>query len=75
MSKAAYRGFVVEVVRKLAGQQGFHALPRRWVVERTFAWMTRWRRLVRDHQERCDVSEAMIHVGMGAPLPRRVAHP
>ena len=75
MSKAAYRDFVVEVVRKLAGQQGFQPLPRRWVVERTFGWMIRWRRLVRDHERRCDVSEAMIHVSMGSLLLRRIAHP
>jgi transposase len=64
-----------EVVRKLADQQGFQVLPRRWVVERTFGWMTRWRRLVRDYEHRCDVSEAMIHVSMGALLIRRIAHP
>ncbi|MCG7360567.1 IS5 family transposase [Roseomonas sp. ACRSG] len=75
MSAAAYHGFVIEVVRKLAGQQGFQVLPRRWVVERTFGWMTRWRRLVRDYEHRCDVSEAMIHIAMGALLIRRIAHP
>lgn len=75
MSKAAYNDFVVEVVRKLADQHGFQPLPRRWVVERTFGWMTRWRRLVRDHEQRCDVSAAMIHVSMGALLLRRTAHP
>ncbi|WP_245906759.1 IS5 family transposase, partial [Teichococcus aestuarii] len=75
MSVAAYRDFVIEVVRKLTGQQGFQVLPRRWVVERTFGWMTRWRRLVRDYERRSDVSEAMIHVGMGALLIRRIAHP
>jgi putative transposase len=75
MSKAAYRDFVVEVVRKLAGQRGFQPLPRRWVVERTLGWMVRWRRLVRDYEQRCDVSEAMIHVGMGALLLRRIAQP
>jgi transposase len=75
MSAAAYRDFVVEVVRKLADQKGFQVLPRRWVVERTFGWMVRWRRLVRDYERRCDVSEAMIRVGMGALLLRRVAHP
>ena len=74
MSEAAYHDFVVEVVRKLAGQQGFQPLPRRWVVERTFGWMTRWRRLVRDHERRCDVSEAMIHLSMGSLLLRRVSH-
>ncbi|PWC26282.1 IS5/IS1182 family transposase, partial [Pseudoroseomonas aestuarii] len=35
----------------------------------------RWRRLVRDYERRSDVSEAMIHVGMGALLIRRIAHP
>ena len=38
------------------------------VVERTFGWMTRWRRLVRDYERRCDVSEAMIRVRLGALL-------
>ncbi|MCI0755653.1 IS5 family transposase [Teichococcus vastitatis] len=75
ISVAAYRDFVIEVVRKLAGQQGFQVLSRRWVVERTFGWMTRWRRLVRDYEHRCDVSEAMIHVSMGALLVRRIANP
>ncbi len=75
VSAAAYLDSVVEVVRKLPGQKGFQVLPRRWVVERTFGWMTRWRRLVRDYERRCDVSEAMIRVGMGALLPRRLAHP
>ena len=73
-SAAAYRDFVVEVVRKLQGQQGFQPLPRRWVVERTFGWMTRWRRLVRDYEERLDVSEAMIGVAMSS-LMSRITHP
>src|SRR5919107_2679457 len=47
MSAAAFRDFVIEIVRKLADQQGFHVLPRRWVVG-SFGWMVRWRRLVRD---------------------------
>jgi transposase len=75
MSAAAYRDFVVEIVRKLQDQQGFQPLPRRWVVERTFGWMGRWRRLVRDYERRCDVSDAMIHVSMGALLLRRISHP
>ena len=73
-SAAAYRDFTIEVVRKLAGQRGFQVLPRRWVVERTFGWMTRWRRLVRDYEARLDVSEAMIHIAMGGLLLRRIAH-
>jgi transposase len=49
-------------------------LPRRWVVERTLGWMTRWRRLVRDYEKRLDVSEAMIHLAMASNLLRRLAH-
>src|SRR6266545_2784776 len=66
MDKAAFLGFVIEVVRRLADQPGFTVLPRRWVVERTLGWMIRWRRLVRDYEQRIDVSEAMIHVALGA---------
>ena len=76
MSQAACRDFVIEIVRKLEGQQDFQPLPRRGVVERTFGWMMRWRRLVRDdHEQRCDVSDAMIHLSMGSLLLRRIAHP
>jgi len=75
MDKAAYLSFVIEIVRRSQEQQGFHILPRRWVVERTFGWMIRWRRLVRDYERRIDVSTAMIHVAMGGVLLRRNAHP
>ena len=75
MDKAAYLDFVIEIVRRCEHQKGFQVLPRRWVVERTFGWMTRWRRLVRDYEKRIDVSHAMIMVAMGGNLIRRNAHP
>jgi transposase len=75
MDKAAYLAFVVEIIRRRDGARGFEVLPRRWVVERTFGWMTRWRRLVRDYERRIDVSLAMIYVAMGGNLIRRNAHP
>jgi len=75
MDKAAYLEFVIEVIRRSDKQAGFKVLPRRWVVERTFGWMTRWRRLVRDYEKRIDVSAAMIFVAMGGILIRRNAHP
>lgn len=75
MDKAAYLDFVIEVIRRSDDQKGFKVLPRRWVVERTFGWMVRWRRLVRDYESRIDVSEAMILVAMGGNLLRRNAHP
>jgi transposase len=75
MDKAAYLDFVVEIIRRSDDQKGFEVLPRRWVVERTFGWMTRWRRLVRDYERRIDVSHAMILVAMGGNLLRRNANP
>jgi hypothetical protein len=62
MDKAELENFVIEIVRCIEGEPGFKVLPRRWVVERTFGWMTRWRRLVRDYEQRIDVSKAMVHV-------------
>lgn len=75
MDKASYLDFVIEVIRRADGQKGFTVLPRRWVVERTFGWMIRWRRLVRDYEKRIDVSHAMILVAMGGNMLRRNAHP
>jgi transposase len=75
MDKAAYLEFVLEIIRRSDHQKGFEVLPRRWVVERTFGWMTRWRRLVRDYEARIDVSQAMILVAMGGNLLRRTTHP
>ncbi len=74
MDKASTLDFVVEVVRRHEQQTGLAVLPRRWVVERTFGWMVRWRRLVRDYEQRADVSEAMIHIAMSGLLLRRIAH-
>jgi transposase len=75
MDKAPFLDFVVEVVRRSDDQKGFEVLPRRWVIERTFGWMTRWRRLVRDYESQIDVSEGMILLAMGGNLLRRNAHP
>jgi putative transposase len=47
LDKAAFLNFVVEIVRRT--DKGFTILPRRWVVQRTFGWLTRYRRLVRDY--------------------------
>jgi putative transposase len=74
MDKAAFLDFTVEVIRRIDNQPGFNVLPRRWVVERTFAWLTRWRRLVRDYEARIDVSEAMNHIALGSILLRRISH-
>jgi putative transposase len=58
------RGWRVETITRPKDQEGFQVLRRRWVVERTFAWLGRYRRLCRDYEYRTDVSETMIHVAM-----------
>jgi putative transposase len=58
-TKAGYR---IEVVSRPDGSVGFVKLPRRWVVERTFAWLGRYRRNSRDYERFAESSEAMIKV-------------
>jgi transposase len=52
--------------------QGFRIHPRRWVVERTFAWLVKYRRLGRDHEVLPETSEAMIHAAMIHRMVRRL---
>ena len=75
LDKAAFLDFVVEVVRRTDTDPGFKVIPGRWVVERSIGWLTRYRRLVRDYEQRLDVSEAMIFLAMGNLLLRRITHP
>ena len=72
LDKAAFLDFVVEIVCR--SDPGSNILPRRWVVERSFAWLTRYRRIVRDYEARIDVSEAIIYAAMGNFLIRRISH-
>src|SRR4029453_19084513 len=52
----------LEVVRRPAESKGFVLLPKRWVVERTFAWLGRCRRNSKDYERRTDSSESMLRV-------------
>ena len=54
-AEAAQHGIRLAVVKTPAARRGFVLLPRRWVVERSFAWKTRFRRLVRDYERRLTV--------------------
>lgn len=72
LDEATMLGFVVEVVRKMTNQHSFVPLPRRWVVERSFGWMMQWRRLVKDYEQRIDVSTEIIYVAMGSLLLKRL---
>ncbi len=48
-------------------------LPRRWVVERTFSWLSQSRRMSKDYERLCETSEAMIHALMSRLMVRRLA--
>ena len=67
-------GWVLEIVKRNADLKGFHVLPRRWVVERTFGWLGRYRRFSKDYEEFTESSEAMIHLAMIHLMLRRL-HP
>ena len=65
----------IQIVNKLAGQTGFHVLPRRWVVERTFSWMMRQRRLCRDYERLPQTHEAFAHWAMISVMLNRLQRP
>jgi transposase len=63
----------VEVVKRTDDVKGFAVLPRRWVVERTFAWISKFRRCVRDYETLPAHHEAMVHISMIMTMSRRLA--
>ncbi len=67
-------GWKLEIVERRKGQKGFVLLPRRWVVERTFAWLSRHRRLSRDYERLPQTGEAFIYVAMIRLMLTRLAH-
>ena len=65
--------FLLEPVLRSDEMKGFVVLPRRWVVERTFAWLTQCRRLGKDYEVLPASSEAMIYIAMTRLMIRRLA--
>jgi putative transposase len=61
------------VVSRPEGSEGFVKLPQRWVVERTFAWLNRSRRLSKDYEREPASSEAMIQASMIHLMLRRLS--
>ena len=61
----------LEIVRR--SDKGFKIQPKRWIIERTFGWFTKSRRLCRDYEVRVDHSEAMIRICMIRLMVRRLA--
>jgi putative transposase len=70
---AALGGWVLEIVRKAAGQVGFEVRPHRWIVERTFAWLENYHRLGKDDERLPESSEALIYLAVIHLMLRRLA--
>lgn len=66
-------GVELRIVPRNADVRGFQVLPRRWVVERTFAWLGRCRRLARDYERKPAHAEAMIKIAMIRLMAARLA--
>lgn len=67
-------GWILQTVLRPVASQGFVVLPKRWIVERTFAWIARCRRHSKDYERNTASSEAMIYITMIALMSRRLAH-
>ena len=68
-----WRHVRLAIVKRPEGIKGFLLLPKRWIVERTFAWLGRYRRLSKDDEYVSHTSEAMIRVAMIHLMVRRLA--
>lgn len=68
-----FASWTLEIVKRNNDLKGFYVLPRRWVVERTFGWLGRYRRLSKDYEQRPDNSEAMILLAMINLMSKRLA--
>lgn len=66
-------GWVLQTVLRPKGTKGFVVLPKRWIVERTFAWISRCRRNSKDYERKTENSEAMIHLAMINLMTKRLA--
>jgi putative transposase len=65
-------GCLLEIVKRTDNVPGFKVLPRRWVVERTFGWFGRYRRLSRDYERLATSGEVMVYLAMTRLMLRRL---
>jgi transposase len=71
----AVLALVLQIVKRNDHHKGFVVLPKRWIVERTNAWLMRTRRLARDYERRIPSAEAMVYWSMILLMTRRLARP
>lgn len=63
----------MHIIRRAPGTKGFVVLPKRWIVERTFAWLGRYRRLNKDYEYLTCSSEAFVYLAMTHLMLRRLS--
>ena len=68
-----YCHWKLEIVRRTDDLKGFKVVPKRWIVERTFSWFNKYRRLSKDYEGSPETSENMIYVAMIHIMVRRLA--
>ncbi len=68
----AKEGKEVDCWQRLMPPGGFRVLPRRWVVERTFAWISHKRRMAKDYERLCATGEAFVYAAMTRLMVRRL---
>ena len=69
----AWGQWALEIVKRSDKAKGFEVLPHRWIVERTFGWLGRYRRLSKDYEVFTATSEAMIRLAMIRLMVKRLA--
>lgn len=69
---ATFCRFTLEIVRRAEGAKGFVLVKKRWIVERTLAWISRCRRLAKDYEYLPESSETMVYVAMIHLMLRRL---
>jgi len=67
-------GWVVQTILRPVNVKGFVVLPKRWIVERTFAWLARYRRHSKDYEKTTASSEALTYIAMISLMSRRLAN-
>jgi putative transposase len=67
--------WTIEIIQRTTGVKGFQLLPRRWVVERSFAWLNRSRRLAKDFEATTASAAAWVYLAQLRLLSRRLANP
>jgi putative transposase len=65
-------GWLLQTILRPEGAKGFVLLPKRWVVERTFGWFSKYRRLNKDYETNIEMSETMIYAAMTHRMLRRL---